>query len=283
MQEPRAADVSLYERIQETSAFLRTRLAVAPRFGLILGTGLGNLATQIEDPVSIPYDDIPHFMPSTAESHAGNLVGGRLGGQDVIAMQGRVHYYEGYTMHQITFPVRVMKALGVDTLIVSNAAGGMHPLYRPGDLVAIVDHINLMGDNPLLGPNDERLGERFPDMSEPYDRAALRRVQEVARRAGLPLHLGVFVAVAGPNLETAAEYRFLRQIGADVVGMSLVPEVIVARHSGLRVLALSVVTDECFPDCLRPADVAKIIKTANDAEPALSQLVVEFLRGADAI
>ena len=283
MRESRVPETTLYERIQDTSAFLRTRLRVSPRFGLILGTGLGNLASQIEDAVSIPYDDIPHFMPSTAESHAGNLVAGRLGGQDVVAMQGRVHYYEGYTMQQITFPVRVMKALGVDTLIASNAAGGMNPLYRPGDLVAIVDHINLMGDNPLLGANDERLGERFPDMSEPYDRAALRRLLAVGRGLGLEVHQGVFVAVAGPNLETAAEYRFLRQIGADVVGMSLVPEAIVARHSGLRVLALSVVTDECFPDCLRPADVAKIIKTANDAEPALSRLVVEFLRGADAI
>jgi len=283
MHEPQERETSLYERIQETSAFLRPRLGLAPRFGLILGTGLGNLASQIEAAVSIPFDDIPHFMPATADSHAGNLVAGRLGGQKVVALQGRVHYYEGYTMQQITFPIRVLKALGVDTLIVSNAAGGMNPLYRPGDLVAIVDHINLMGDNPLLGPNDERLGERFPDMSEPYDRAALQRVLAVARRLGLPLHQGVFVAVAGPNLETAAEYRFLRQIGADVVGMSLIPETIVARHSGMRVLALTVVTDECFPDCLRPADVAKIIKTANDAEPGLSQLVVEFLRGADAI
>ncbi|HZM17551.1 MAG TPA: purine-nucleoside phosphorylase [Candidatus Krumholzibacteria bacterium] len=283
MRERAGRDNGLYERIQETSAFLRERLQGSPRFGLILGTGLGNLAAHIESPVSIPYDDIPHFMPSTAEGHAGNLVSGRLGGQDVVAMQGRVHYYEGYTMQEITFPVRVMKALGVDSLVVSNAAGGMNGQYRPGDLVAIVDHINLMGDNPLIGANDERLGERFPDMSEPYDRGYLRRLQAVALQQQLRLHQGVFVAVAGPNLETAAEYRFLRQLGADVVGMSLIPEVLVARHSGLRVLALTVVTDECFPDCLQPADVAKIIKTANEAEPVLSRLVLEFLRGADAV
>jgi purine-nucleoside phosphorylase len=193
-------------------------------------------------------------------------------------MQGRVHFYEGYSMQQVTFPVRVMKALGVDSLIVSNAAGGMNPLYRAGDLVAIVDHINLMGQNPLIGPNDERLGERFPDMSEPYDRAYLQRIDEVALDLKIPLRRGVFVAVAGPNLETAAEYRFLRTIGADVVGMSLVPESIVAAHSGMRVLALTVVTDECFPDRLEKADVAKIIRTANEAEPRLTKLVVEFLR-----
>ncbi len=272
-----------YERIQETSAFLRAHVQRAPRFGLILGTGLGNLAGQIEDAVAIGYDEIPHFMPSTSEGHAGNLVFGRLGGQEIVAMQGRVHYYEGHSMQEITFPVRVMKALGADSLIVSNAAGGMNPRYAPGDLVAITDHINLMGDNPLIGPNDERLGERFPDMSEPYDRAYLRAIADVAIEQHLRLHEGVFVAVAGPNLETAAEYRFLRQIGADVVGMSLIPEVLVARHSGLRVLALTVITDECLPDCLQPADVAKIIRTANAAEPALSRLVIEFLGRVDTV
>jgi purine-nucleoside phosphorylase len=272
------AAASLFERIQETSAALRSHLRGQPRFGLILGTGLGNLASQIDDPVAIPFRKIPHFVPSTSESHAGNLVFGKLGGVDVVAMQGRVHYYEGYTMQQVTFPVRVMKALGVDSLIVSNAAGGMNPQLRAGDLVAVVDHINLMGDNPLIGPNDERLGERFPDMSEPYDRAYLQQIHDVALELRIPLHRAVFVAVAGPNLETAAEYRFLRAIGADVVGMSLVPECIVAVHSGMRVLALSVVTDECLPDHLAPADVAKIIRTANEAEPSLTRLVVEFLR-----
>ena len=275
------SEPSLYERIQETRTFLRTRVPSAPRFGVILGTGLGALAEQIESAVSIPYRDIPNFVRSTAESHAGNLVFGRLGGCDVVAMQGRVHYYEGYSMQEITFPVRVMKALGADSLVVSNAAGGMNPQFRPGDIVAISDHINLMGDNPLIGANDERLGERFPDMSEPYDRNYLRRLEEIALEQRLRLHRGVFVAVAGPNLETAAEYRFLRAIGADVVGMSLIPETIVAVHSGMRVAALTIVTDECFPDRLERADVAKIIRTANEAEPVLARLVVEFLRRAD--
>lgn len=273
-----AAESALFERIQETSAALRAHVRGQPRFGLILGTGLGNLAEQIEDAVTIPFAQIPNFVPSTSESHAGNVVFGRLGGVDVVAMQGRVHFYEGYTMQQVTFPVRVMKALGVDSLVVSNAAGGMNPQFVTGDVVAIVDHINLMGANPLIGTNDERLGERFPDMSEPYDRAYLRRIEEVAIELHVPLRKGVFVAVAGPNLETAAEYRFLRAIGADVVGMSLIPECIVAVHSGMRVLALTIVTDECFPDRLERADVAKIIRTANEAEPVLTRLVVEFLR-----
>ena len=274
----RLDDVSLYDCIQEASAFLRQRLAATPRFGLILGTGLGKLAEQIENAHVVPYGEIPYFVTSTAESHAGNLVFGRLGGLEVVAMQGRVHYYEGYTMRQITFPVRVMKALGADSLIVSNAAGGMHPQLAPGDVVAVVDHINLMGDNPLIGPNDERLGDRFPDLSEPYDRAYLRLVESCAMDLGIRLQRGVFVAVAGPNLETAAEYRFLRALGADVVGMSLIPETLVAVHSGMRVLALTIVTDECFPDRLQRADVARIIRVANEAEPSLSRLVEEFLR-----
>jgi purine-nucleoside phosphorylase len=277
MRQGRVSESSLYERIQETSAFLRTRLDGAPRFGLILGTGLGNLVSQIEAAVSIPYDEIPHFMPSTAESHAGNLVGGRLGGQDVVAMQGRVHYYEGYSMQQITFPVRVMKALGVDTLIASNAAGGMNPLYRPGDLVAIVDHINLMGGNPLLGPNDERLGERFPDMSEPYDRALLKAAHSVALEERIPLKEGVLAAVAGPNLETRAEYRFLRWAGADLVSMSLVPEAIVAAHAGMRLLAFAVVTDLCLPDALEAVDIGRILANAAKAEPSLTRLVTRVL------
>lgn len=272
---------SLYERIQETTAFLRPRLERAPRFGIVLGTGLGRLAEQIRDARTMPYAEIPNFVRSTAEGHAGNLVFGRLSGVDIVAMQGRMHFYEGYTMEQITFPVRVMKALGADSLIVSNAAGGMHPRLAPGDLVAVVDHINLMGANPLIGPNDERLGERFPDMSEPYDRAYLALAKDCALQLGIRLHEGVFVAVAGPNLETAAEYRFLRRIGADVVGMSLIPEDIVAVHSGMRVLALTIVTDECLPDRLQRADVAKIIRTANETEPVLTRLVMEFLRRAE--
>jgi purine-nucleoside phosphorylase len=270
-----------YDRIQEASTFLRARVEAQPRFGLILGTGLGKVAEIIDTTQVIPYAEIPHFVPSTAESHAGNLVFGRLGGLEVVAMQGRVHFYEGYTMQQVTFPVRVMKALGADSLIASSAVGGMNPRLSPGDLVAIEDHINLMGANPLIGLNDERLGERFPDMSEPYDRAYLSLVQTCALDLKIPLHRGVFVAVAGPNLETAAEYRFLRGMGADVVGMSLVPECIVAVHSGMRVLAVAIVTDECLPDRLQRADVAKIIRTANEAEPVLSRLVVEFLRRSE--
>jgi len=272
---------SLYERIQETSSFLQKRTKRAPRFGLILGTGLGDVADRIEEADSIPFEEIPNFVSSTAESHAGNLVFGKLGALDVVVMQGRVHYYEGYSMQQVTFPVRVMKALGVDSLVISNAAGGMNPLYNAGDLIAVTDMINLMGDNPLRGPNDERLGERFPDMSEPFDRAYLDLVCQVALEKHIPLQRGVFVAVSGPNLETAAEYRFLRQIGADVVGMSLIPETLVARHSSMRVMALTVVTDECFPDRLEVADVSKIIQTANEAAPKLTELILGFLRRAE--
>ena len=272
---------SLYERIQETSSYLQKHNKRSPRFGLILGTGLGGVAEQIEDAESIPFADIPNFMSSTSEGHAGNLVFGKLGSLDVVVMQGRVHYYEGYSMEQVTFPVRVMKALGVDSLVVSNAAGGMNPQLAAGDIVAVNDMINLMGDGPLRGPNDERLGERFPDMSEPFDRAYLDLIGDVALQQHVQLHRGVFVAVAGPNLETAAEYRFLRLIGADVVGMSLIPETIVARHSSMRVLALTVVTDECFPDRLEPADVAKIIRTANEAAPKLTELILGFLRRAE--
>jgi len=278
---PGQGEDSLYERIQETSAFLQKHTKRAPRFGLILGTGLGDVAQQVEDADTIPFAEIPNFVSSTAEGHAGNLVFGKLGSLDVMVMQGRVHYYEGYSMQQVTFPVRVMKALGVDSLVVSNAAGGMNPQMAAGDLVAVTDMINLMGDNPLRGPNDERLGERFPDMSEPFDRAYLKLIGEVALEQQIALHRGVFAAVSGPNLETAAEYRYLRLIGADVVGMSLIPETIVARHSSMRVLALTVVTDECFPDRLEPADVSKIIRTANEAAPKLTTLMMEFLRRAE--
>lgn len=273
---------SLYERIQETSSYLQKQTKRSPRFGLILGTGLGGVADHIEEAESIPFGEIPNFVSSTAEGHAGNLVFGRLGSLDVVAMQGRVHYYEGYSMQQVTFPVRVMKSLGVDSLVVSNAAGGMNPQLSAGDIVAVSDMINLMGDGPLRGPNDERLGERFPDMSEPFDRSYLDLIGRVALEQQTPLHRGVFVAVAGPNLETAAEYRFLRMIGADVVGMSLIPETIVARHSSMRVLALTIVTDECFPDRLEPADVSKIIQTANEAAPKLTELILGFLRRAEA-
>jgi purine-nucleoside phosphorylase len=242
-----------------------------------LGTGLGELATEIELQSEIEYERIPGFPLSTVETHAGRLLLGELGGKPVVAMQGRFHRYEGYSMQQITFPVRVMRALGAQSLVVSNACGGMHPLWSAGDLVLISDHINLLGDNPLVGPNDDSLGPRFPDMSAPYDPAMRRIAREVARDLKVALREGVYVAVPGPNLETPAEYRFLRAIGADVVGMSTVPEVIVAVHGGMRALGISIVTDMCLPDALGPADIDQIIATAQAAEPSLTGLVTGVL------
>ena len=268
----------LWTQIQQATEFIRGQSDLKPEFGLILGTGLGDLSAEIEVTATIPYAEIPHFVVSTATSHVGNLILGKLGGRRVVAMQGRVHYYEGYTMQQITLPVRVMKALGADSLIMSNAVGGMNPQLGPGDITVNTDHINLMGDNPLIGPNDERLGPRFPDMSEPYDRDYIAQLEQVALEMRLPLKRAVLVAVAGPNLETAAEYRFLRIIGADTVGMSSVPECLVAVHAGMRALGLSVVTDSCFPDALKPAAVEEIIRVANEAQPRLKALVSGFLQ-----
>jgi purine-nucleoside phosphorylase len=238
-----------------------------------MGTGLGGFVDEIEVEAAIDYEEIPHFLRSTATSHRGRLVCGRLQGLPVLAMEGRFHLYEGYSLKQITLPVRVMKALGAQLLVVSNACGGMNPYFREGDLMVIEDHINLIGDNPLIGINDDRLGPRFPDMSEPYDLALVDKALAIARQEDIVAHKGVFVAVSGPNLETRAEYRFLRMIGADVVGMSTVPEVIVAVHCGLRVVGLSIITDMCLPDALHPANVEKIIATANEAEPKLRSLV----------
>jgi purine-nucleoside phosphorylase len=245
----------------------------SPELGIILGTGLGALIRDIRIDAELEYAEIPHFPVSTVESHSGRLIFGKLEGRSVVAMQGRFHFYEGYTLQQVSFPVRVMQKLGVETLFVSNACGGMNPIYRRGDLMRIDDHINLIGDNPLRGPNIDELGPRFPDMSEPYDRALGDLADRVALEAGVRMHVGVYVAVAGPNLETRAEYRFLRTIGADVVGMSTVPEVIVARHAGMRVLGISIVTDECFPDALHPVDVSEIIRVAGDAEPRMTAVM----------
>ena len=270
----------LYTQIREAADHIRSLTPVVPEFGLILGTGLGDLAGRIEDAVSIPYGDVPHFVESTATSHDGNLVIGTLEGRAVCAMQGRVHFYEGYSMQQVTLPVRVMRELGAHTLIMSNAVGGMNPKHRPGDIGVIVDHINLMGDNPLIGPNDERLGPRFPDMSQPYDRQYIALCDKVALEQHLHLRHFVYVAVAGPNLETAAEYRFLRQLGADTVGMSSVPENLVAVHGGMKVLGLSVITDACFPDNLHPARVEDILKIAGEAQPRLEALITGFLAQA---
>jgi purine-nucleoside phosphorylase len=254
-------------------AAVRARTSSEPVAGLVLGTGLGALADEVRVEVAIPYSEIPHFPLSTVETHTGRLLIGELAGRRVAALQGRFHRYEGYTLQQVAFPVRVLYALGARTLIVSNACGGMHPLWRPGELMLIDDHINLLGDNPLVGPNDDALGPRFPDMSEPYDRTLQALAEEVAVAQRIPLRRGVYVAVTGPNLETRAEYRMLRALGADVVGMSTVPEVIVARHMGMRVLGVSIITDACLPDALAPADVAEIIRIAGAAEPQLTALV----------
>ena len=261
------------ERIEACALAIRQRFPRPVEAAIILGTGLGGLANEMTIEQVIEYSQLPNFPLSTVESHQGRLLCGTLAGRTVVAMQGRFHAYEGYSLQQVTFPVRVLRALGAETLIVSNACGGMHPLWAPGDLMLIADHINLLGDNPLIGPNDETLGPRFPDMSEPYDPALRRLAREVAVAAGITLREGVYVAVQGPNLETRAEYRFLRGIGADVVGMSTVPEVIVAVHGGMRVLGLSIITDQCLPDALKPAHVADIIAVARSAEPKLSAVV----------
>jgi purine-nucleoside phosphorylase len=252
---------------------VQARMALAPDVAVILGTGLGGLADEMRVATRVPYEEIPGFPLSTVESHAGRLLLGTLAGRQVVAMQGRFHRYEGYSLQQIAFPVRVLRALGARLLVVSNACGGMHPLWSPGELMLIADHINLLGDNPLVGPNDDRLGPRFPDMSEPYDARLRALARAVALEQGIPLREGVYVAVPGPNLETRAEYRMLRGLGADVVGMSTVPEVITAVHAGMRVLGVSIITDQCLPDALEPASVDRIIAVARAAEPKLTALI----------
>jgi purine-nucleoside phosphorylase len=261
------------KRIEEAVAFLRDATSLQPTIGIILGTGLGGLAREIRADAVVDYGEIPHFPVSTVESHHGKLIFGTLGGRRVVAMQGRFHLYEGYSLQQVTFPVRVMHLLGVRTLLISNAAGGMNPQFSRGTIMVITDHINLLGDNPLIGPNDDTLGPRFPDMSEPYSKELIRIAEEVALQMKIRTERGVFVAVPGPNLETRAEYRFLRLIGADAVGMSTVPENIVANHMGMKVLGFSIITDECFPDALQPANVADIIAVANRTEPHLTAIM----------
>lgn len=275
-------EMRLAERIEEASSKLREIHAERPRVGLILGSGLGSLAGRMHSDLAVPYEEIPHFPHSTVEGHAGELIFGRIGRARCLVMNGRAHFYEGYSMQEVTFPIRVMKSLGVETLIVSNAVGGLNPLFSRGEIFLTVDHINLMGDNPLIGPNDDSLGPRFPDMSEPYDRRLSDLAERLALEEKIVLRKGVFVAVAGPNLETRAEYRFLRALGADVVGMSLIPEALVAVHGGMKVLALSVITDMGLPDSLEPVDIQRILKTAAEAEPRLTRLVVRVLESLDA-
>jgi purine-nucleoside phosphorylase len=268
-----APNLHVLEYVEEAAAVVRETFAATPDAAIVLGTGLGQLAAEIEDAVAIEYGSIPGFPLSTVESHAGRLLCGTLAGKTVVAMQGRFHRYEGYSLAQVTFPIRVLHALGASVLVVSNACGGLHPLWAAGDVMVIADHINLLGDSPLIGPNDDRLGPRFPDLSAAYDPALRAMARSAARERGVTLREGVYVAVAGPNLETRAEYRFLRAMGADVVGMSTVPEVLVAVHAGMRVLGLSIITDMCLPDALEPATVERILAVANAAEPALSQVV----------
>ncbi|MDA0835736.1 MAG: purine-nucleoside phosphorylase [Planctomycetota bacterium] len=265
------------EQIAESVRSIQQVWSRTPRVGLILGTGLGGLAEQIETDAVIPYGEIPHFPVSTVQSHAGQLVCGTLSGLPVVAMEGRFHYYEGYSLAQVTFPVRVMKALGAELLVVTNAAGGMNPQYSLADVMIIEDHINLMPENPLRGPNDDSLGPRFPDMSAPYDRELIGLAGRLAMELGIPHQQGVFVAVPGPNLETRAEYRMLRQLGADAVGMSTVPEVLVAVHAGLKVLGLSIVTDICLPDALEPVEIEKILAVAAQGGECLSRLIPRVL------
>jgi purine-nucleoside phosphorylase len=268
-----SAELHSSDAIERAASAIRARFDMRPDAAIILGTGLGKLAVEVDAHAVIEYADIPGFPLSTVESHTGRLLCGTLGGKTVVAMQGRFHRYEGYSLQQVTFPVRVMRALGAESLIVSNACGGLNPLWSAGDLMVIADHINLLGDSPLIGPNDDRIGPRFPDLSAPYDSAMRDLARRVAADKKIRLREGVYVAVTGPNLETRAEYRFLRAIGADVVGMSTVPEVIVAIHAGMRVLGLSIITDMCLPDALEPATVERIIAVANRAEPMLTQVV----------
>jgi purine-nucleoside phosphorylase len=270
------AVASLFDRVQQAVTAVNRRSTLRPEIAIVLGTGLGGLAAEIDVVAVIPYEDIPGFPLSTVESHAGRLLLGQLGGRPVVAMQGRFHRYEGYDLGSVTFPVRVMHALGAQFLFVSNACGGMNPLWAPGDLVLLSDHINLLGENPLAGHNDERFGPRFPDMSAPYDPELRAVARTSALELGITLREGVYVAVAGPNLETRAEYRMLRMMGADVVGMSTVPEVIVAAHSGMRTVGISIITDQCLPDALEPADIGRIIATASQAEPSLTRLIVRL-------
>jgi len=268
----------LRKQIAESLEFIRTRTTAKPTIGIILGTGLGGLVKEIKQEVVIDYATIPHFPISTVESHHGKLIFGILAGKKIVAMQGRFHMYEGYNLKQVTFPIRVMKFLGVKSILVSNAAGALNPLFKKGDVMLISDHINLLGDNPLIGPNDDEIGPRFPDMSEAYDKELIGLAEHAALDLKIRVQKGVYVAMQGPSLETKSEYRFLRTIGADAVGMSTVPEDIVAVHMGMRVLGFSILTDECFPDALKPALLEEILKVATKAEPKMTAIMKEVVK-----
>lgn len=274
---PRESVEEFRQKRDEALSYLQNETDERPDYLIILGTGLGHLADEINIKTTISYADIPHFPVSTVESHAGRLLFGSLSGKSVVAMQGRFHYYEGYTMQQIAFPIRLVKALSASTLIVSNACGGMNPNYERGDIMLINDHINMLGDNPLIGPNDDKLGPRFPDMSEPYTERLLEIAENVALDKAIKMHQGVYLALSGPTMETKAEYRFLRMIGADVVGMSTVPEVISAIHMSMEVMGISVITDECLPDALEPINIEQVLEAAGQAEPKMTQVIMGVL------
>jgi purine-nucleoside phosphorylase len=263
--------------INEITAAVKAKCDLVPEVGIILGTGLGALSDDIETVAEIPYSEIPHFPVTTLAAHAGNLILGKLGGKNVVAMEGRFHPYEGYTMQQVTLPVRLVKALGASSLVVSNACGCLNPQWAKGDLIIIEDHINLMGDNPLIGPNDETLGPRYPDMIEPYCMEYVKAAEQIALEEGIRAHRGVYAAMTGPCLETRAEYRMLRVIGADAIGMSTVPEVIVAVHAGLKTFGVGILTDVCLPDALEPVNIDEIIAVANEAEPKMTRLIKRFI------
>jgi len=273
--------IDLKAKITESVEFINQKSNIKPKIAIILGTGLGRLAEDIKEKEIIPYSDIPNFPISTVQGHGGNLVLGKLENKEVIAMQGRFHYYEGYNLKEVTFPVRVMKKLGADVIIISNAAGGMNRFFKRGDLMLITDHINLFGDNPLIGPNDEELGLRFPDMSEAYDRKLVELTLKVALKEKIKLHQGIYVGLTGPTLETPAEYRFLIKIGADAVGMSTVPEVIVANHMGMKVLGISCITDLAINGVIVKTGLEEILKAASKAEPIMTKLVKKVIQKID--
>jgi len=271
----------LKAKITESVEFINQKSNIKPKIAIILGTGLGRLAEDIQEKEIIPYSDIPNFPISTVQGHGGNLVLGKLENKEVVAMQGRFHYYEGYNLKEVTFPVRVMKKLGAEVIIISNAAGGMNRFFKRGDLMLITDHINLFGDNPLIGPNDEELGLRFPDMSEAYDRKLVELTLKVALEEKIKLHQGIYVGLTGPTLETPAEYRFLIKIGADAVGMSTVPEVIVANHMGMKVLGISCITDLAINGVIVKTGLEEILKAASNAEPIMTKLVKKVIQKID--
>lgn len=265
------------ESIEKAVEIIRKQSDLVPEAGIILGSGLGGLVKEIEIEADIPYEDIPGFPLSTVEFHAGKFILGKLRGKNVVAMQGRFHVYEGYSQKHITFPVRVMKFLGAGTLVISNVSGGLNPTFRRGDIMILDDHINLLGDNPLIGPNDDSIGPRYPDMYDTYTPELIEKVKQIANSENIDVKQGVYASMTGPSLETRAEYRMLQLIGADAIGMSTVPEVIVGVHMDMRILALSVITDMCIPEMLKPVDISEILKTAGEAEPKLTKLISRFI------